>query len=386
MPQTFRCDLCTSPVNQLSRITPDRLGYRDRAEEGLWRCRMGKEHDQISRFLLGIIVNIQLPNHLSSNRLIAAVRGMVDFLHLAHLPKLHNCAHYPMYLKLFDTTDNYNSEYTPHRPREGCIPCHHFKDKFPQITLWLERKEKIFRHKKYIQWRLDGCTAPPTVEPLPPGIIYELSLKMAKHPTLKAVRINTLISDYGASLFRDALAHLLRNIGPQIEAQFLSVALNFNCIPVYHRIKFIAEDPYTARGPEDSVVDSIHVQPRKSTRSGQEVPGRFDTALVNDGSSGLTGVAGYRVVQVRVVFSLKPHHISGLFPPGVSPQNHLAYVEWFPPFMSQPEPHHLMYNFTRQHRPAREPPAQRASITQIWPGCSSHWTPVNVLNEYPAFL
>ncbi|KAJ7683161.1 hypothetical protein B0H14DRAFT_2422579 [Mycena olivaceomarginata] len=145
----------------------------------------------------------------------------------------------------------------------------------------------------------------------------------------------------------------------QIEAQSINVALHFNRVPVYHRIKFITEDPYTAGGPEDSVVDSIHVQPAKSLRSGKKLPGRFDTALVNDGSGGLTGVGGkwnfhtlpsnpqmkqgYRVGQVRVVFFLKSHHIKGLFVPGISPPQHLAYVEWF----SSPDPHHLMYKVKR---------------------------------------
>ncbi|KAK7007164.1 hypothetical protein R3P38DRAFT_3212830 [Favolaschia claudopus] len=34
----------------------------------------GKEHDQISRFILGIIVDIQLPDNLPSSRLIGAIR------------------------------------------------------------------------------------------------------------------------------------------------------------------------------------------------------------------------------------------------------------------------------------------------------------------------
>ncbi|KAJ7170234.1 hypothetical protein C8R43DRAFT_944758 [Mycena crocata] len=110
-------------------------------------------------------------------------------------------------------------------------------------------------------------------------------------------------------------------------------------LSVFHRIKFTTEDPYTARGPEDSIVDSIHVQPSKILKNGELLPARFDTALINDGT-------GYRVVQIHVIFSLGQHHLRHLFLPGIVPPKYLAYVEWFSPFTT-PEPDHLMYKIKR---------------------------------------
>jgi hypothetical protein len=218
-----------------------------------------------------------------------------------NLPKLHSCTHYIMYIKLFGTTDNYNTEYTERLHIDLAKDAYrstNFKDEFPQMTLWLERKEKIYRHERYIRWRLDGSPAPPSAETLPPGIIYERQLKMTKNPSLKAVRLTRLAADYGAKFFRDALARYVTHLNyptlsrSQIETRSQDLAFSFNSIPVFHRIKFTTEDPYTARGPEDSVVDSIHVQPQRTLKSGELLPARFDTALINDGTGGMSGVAG----------------------------------------------------------------------------------------------
>ncbi|KAJ6492474.1 hypothetical protein C8R47DRAFT_430764 [Mycena vitilis] len=421
LPPNHNIRLFMNGISNLSRVT-------------------GKEHDQISRFLLGIIVDIHLPDDLSSDRLLGAVRGILDFVYqaqypmhttetLAHLansldrfhacksifvdlgvrtdfnlPKLHACRHYIMYIKLFGTTDNYNTEYTERLHidlAKDAFRSTNFKDEFPQMTLWLERKEKIFRHEKYIQWRLDGCPAPPTMEPLPPGVVYERKLKMTKHPTQRSVRFSTLVSDYGAEFFRDALTRfVVRFNNPtftsrQVEAESSSIALPFNSVPVFHRIKYTTEDPYTIGGPSDSVIDSIHVQPARKTANGKGFPGRFDTALVNDGSGKMVGTDGYRVAQVRAVFSFKPQHIKSLFPSDASPPAYLAYIEWFSPFSDNPEPHHLMYKIKRSLKDGSRmvsviPVANiRRSvhlIPKFGPVAPPEWTSNNVLDSSPLFF
>jgi len=46
----------------------------------------GQEHDQISRIILGLIIDIPLPEGRSPVRLICAVRAILDFIHLAQYP------------------------------------------------------------------------------------------------------------------------------------------------------------------------------------------------------------------------------------------------------------------------------------------------------------
>ncbi|KAJ7673177.1 hypothetical protein DFH06DRAFT_1266823 [Mycena polygramma] len=284
----------------------------------------GKEHDQISRFLLALIIDVQLPNNISPAPLIAAVRGILDFNALQrfqdnkwvfvaleireefNLPKLHSCRHYVMYIKLFG--------------------------RVPQMTLWLERKEKIYRHEKYIQWRLDGSHAPPTVATLPPGTVYERRLKMTNNPTLKAVRLTRLVTDYGAKFFRDALARYVVQLNyptlsrAQVEARSRDLNFSFNSVPVFHRIKFTTVHRSRARG--------LHrrLYTRPTIKNGEVLPARFDTALINDGTGGMRGDAGefHCILQLLTLnFSFIRHHLRHLFLPGVVPSKYLAYVEWF---------------------------------------------------------
>jgi len=108
----------------------------------------GQEHDQMSRILLGLVIDAPLPDGLSNVRLVRAVRALLDFLYLAQYPvhtdetlvlledalecfhenkeifvdlgihdafniqKLHFTRHYLENIKLYGTLDNFNTEYT----------------------------------------------------------------------------------------------------------------------------------------------------------------------------------------------------------------------------------------------------------------------------------
>jgi hypothetical protein len=303
----------------------------------------GKEHAQIASFILGIIIGIQLPDGHSSGKLLRAVRGLLDFFYLAQypmhstktldqlesalqafhdnkdifvdlgirnnfcIPKLHALDHYRMYIELYGTTDNFNTEYTERLHidlAKDAWRATNGKDEFPQMTLWLERREKIFRHAKFIQWQMNKSL--PLSKNPNPGILYQRELKMTKHPSKKNVKFFSLINDYGAFSFRNALAQFIVQFqnptlrGAQLQAKMTNIQFPFNTVHVYHKVKFTSYDPYIVQGPNISVVDAIHIQPSRKDNRNCDVPARFDTVLVNDGSGKDIGITG-KLNQMSIV-------------------------------------------------------------------------------------
>ncbi|KAJ6497170.1 hypothetical protein C8R47DRAFT_972715 [Mycena vitilis] len=396
----------------------------------------GTEHSQMCRILLGLIVDLHLPDRRASSRLIRAVRGVLDFLYLAqyptqssetlvllhsalqsfhdnkqifvdlgiradfNFPKLHNLRHYPLIIKLFGSTDNYNTEYTERLHidlAKDAYRATNRKDEYTQMTLWLERKEKVLRHEKFIFWRIAGCPEPADTHGLwrPPSLLRYRHVQMPLHPSAKAVSLTAIENNYGAIYFRDAFARYAVSFGRpeltkrQIENLAGDFYTPFQKLPVYHTMKFWNSDALGRENATDTL-DTVHVKPGYQNKQGRHVGGRFDTVLVNDGTGNHTGVAGYRVGRVRVVFKLLRTTSDFLFPGAPAP-GHLAYVEWFTAFPRRPEPNHLMYKISRpEERVASIIPVEniRRSIhlfPQFGPLVPREWTSQNVLDRATKF-
>ncbi|KAG1775070.1 hypothetical protein EV702DRAFT_1180499 [Suillus placidus] len=102
----------------------------------------GTKHTQICCFILGIIIDICLPNNLNAGHLLRAVQGLLNFLHLVQYP----CHSSETLQSLDETLDLF------HENKDIFIQLEHlyidlakdayhatnYKDKFVQMMHWFE--------------------------------------------------------------------------------------------------------------------------------------------------------------------------------------------------------------------------------------------------------
>jgi len=281
----------------------------------------GKEHAAVAKIILGAIAGLPLSNGRSAGKLLCATRGLLDFLYLAqlpshndetlkdlddalttfhlnksifvdleiredfNLPKLHSLQHYISSIKLFGTTDNYNTEYSERLhidlAKDAYAATNH-KEELPQMTAWLERKEKITQFDAIVEWRLCGRPPPPT---LPPPITHHTHIQMTREP-VASLTLDKVASEYGASNFHNALATFLAKFkNPASSSQIPQPTvpqfnLDFNRVSVFHKIKLWIHDPQGLAEIEDTL-DVVHSRRATTTRRGRKLPARFDTVLVD---------------------------------------------------------------------------------------------------------
>lgn len=301
----------------------------------------GKEHDQIAQILIGLIVDLQLPNKISPLRLVRSVRALLDFLYLAQypvhtddtlkllesalkrfhdnksifvdlgirtnfdLPKLHFAAHYVSKIKLFGTTDNFNTEYTERLhidlAKDAYRATNH-KDEFLQMTIWLERWEKVQRHEQFLEWCLNGKPPAPSCDWITPGLGINRSIHLSQRPSARKIHINNIIEKHGATYFREALSRfavLTRHpalSSMQLERAIWGVQIPQRNFWVWHHLKFLSTDQFTGT---TSTADSIHANPGL---------GRFDTALIRVGKD-TKGIRGECLATCTIVSPFQRVHL-----------------------------------------------------------------------------
>ena len=333
----------------------------------------GKEHADICRFLLALIIGVPSRSGMSTSRLVHAVRAFLDFVYLAQypshtsetlsllqdalvrfhtnkavfvdlgictnflIPKLHSYDHYGSSIKLFGTTDNYDTQYTEHLhidfAKDAYRATNH-KDEFPQMTLWLEHREKILRHEAVIGWRLEQVRSPQPQQSSSPqlgsvspsGALLSLfhhypiplpdipvsptlsQIHIVKTPNVTALCFDVAVSLYSAPFICDALAQFIvtyrdSSLTPaEIEHRSRGIFFRFSTFPAFHKLKFVLEDAQHL-GVMESTRDTAHARPARKDKRGWLVPARFDTVLVNDGTGGPVGVQGMQCCYKCACFS-----------------------------------------------------------------------------------
>ncbi|KAL1680947.1 hypothetical protein EV122DRAFT_206846 [Schizophyllum commune] len=369
----------------------------------------GQTHDEICSELLGLIIGapVHLPDGVAvpraGPRIVAAVRGILDFVYLTQFP-VHSSESLVL-IKLFGTTDNYNTQYTERLHidyAKRAYAATNRKNELPQMTTWLERRERVARFGQYVRWRLAGSPAlASSARWSPPGLELDRMQELAKHPTRSAT-LTELERDYGAQFIRPALSRYITiknnpslNTARQVEDIAEHVYLPFDKVAVRHRVKYTRRDPWT---DVKTTVDSVHVHPARRDKQGRQIPARFDTGLfdLNDGLAMDTGVQGHRVGRVRAIFSLSKVAVRYAFNPGVVVPRHLAYVEWYTPFSRRPERDHRMYKVSTNdavgggHLASIVPISQLRRSVHLFPKfgrvAPPEWTSSNVLDHCKTFF
>ncbi|KAF8582511.1 hypothetical protein K439DRAFT_1618211 [Ramaria rubella] len=186
-----------------------------------------------------------------------------------NLPKLKLLQHYVCSINLFRTTDNYNME------AAECLHIDYAKDTFQatnkkedyikQMTLWLERCEKVYSFASHVDWHLNGQTTHTTQRPNTPNTL--------------AVAFNTLAHAYGATSF----PHW--SFVQPVDINLLRQSIN-----VWWRLKFCNANLWLPSIKQ--LEDTVHATPTRTTRASQVHHAQFDTILVQHSPGHSTGIKG----------------------------------------------------------------------------------------------
>ncbi|EPQ50210.1 hypothetical protein GLOTRDRAFT_50901 [Gloeophyllum trabeum ATCC 11539] len=381
----------------------------------------GTERKNMAKVLLGCLVG-KLPEAA-----ILAVRALLDFIYQAqnkthdddtlayltealdlfhsnkhvfievgirddfNIPKFHSLLHYIDSIRLFGTTDNYNTEMFERLhidfAKEGWRASNH-RDERPQMVSWVERQEKMTSFDCYVEWR--NRSGPSSVA----GSVSltSFAVKMAKRPAAASQALQVVELRHSAPGFTKELKrYLLRQSTlPQQDGRpgVQNSILPFNHIDVYYNLKLRPVSIHDEEAPWDI----LKALPAEGTKEA-----RFDTiiAIVSEDAES-TGLEGTRIGRVKIIFRLPKSFAQDILSPWRNEP--LLYVEWFSPLRSTAGKNHMMYEVNKP--PARvdgSRPGAILSLKEIRQTCqliprfgrediSPDWCSSNVLDKCSSFF
>lgn len=322
LPANHQLRLFTKGISGLARVT-------------------GSGHQDICRVLLGVIIDAPLRRSRNPHRaacVVRAVRALLDFVYLVqypeasestlrdiqkalrafhankqvfvdlqarkhfNLPKIHALAHYYDSIRLFGKADNFNTSYSEHLHIDFAKSAYRVsnrKDKYPQMTIWLQRREQIRAHQSYMHWRLHGQ---PTLNDLPRAPLPrapKLKRKIAHTPN-RSMNFEDADKLYGAEDFEKVLKHfVLKTKLPALLDQHIAditvtYPLPFSSVCAFHRLKFWHTNALEREGEwVQELPDSIVAHPAYRDAQRRKVQGQYSTALIDEyGQGGTHGVTG----------------------------------------------------------------------------------------------
>jgi hypothetical protein len=204
-----------------------------------------------------------------------------------NIPKFHSLLHYIDSIKVFGTTDNYNTEMFERLhidfAKEGWRASNH-RDAFPQMISWLSRQEKIASFEVYLSATAKSTQSQGTAMPKND---VKGGISLTKHPNHPNRPIAHLQEKYHAVDLNHCLKLYLSKFdtSPLPTCQLLLHSLPFTKVDVYDMFRFHPDSLQDAEVEKDIV---------KAMPPSKKLPhGRFDPVVVmvsdNAESTGLTG-------------------------------------------------------------------------------------------------
>jgi hypothetical protein len=266
----------------------------------------GGERKEMAKILLGCLVGV-VPI-----RGLRACRGILDFIYMArypshdeitlgymqdalnvwkdnrsffisigirddfNIPKFHSLLHYIDTIRLFGTTDNYNSELFERLhidfAKEGWRASNN-RNELPQMIKWLERQEKVSAFQSYINMR--------TRHGVQEGHCLKnasgLSITIPKHPSIRQLPVELISKNHHCAAFQRSLKEYLSSLSPNPVA--LRSAKNYNLpfqrLDIFHGFKF---------APVSVHDDDIERDAVKASPEIEDNDPRFDTVVAVDHS------------------------------------------------------------------------------------------------------